>query len=92
MSAQCTACKAPLVPVFDEETPYQFRDALWVGFHGGYAMFVDNLDVNPLWGDPSSRVLPGPPDYEALLCKTCADALVSTVPWLLPLLTGGKHG
>jgi len=25
---------------------YQFDNAMWIGFHGGYGMFVDNMDVS----------------------------------------------
>ena len=35
-----------LSPTTPAPTPtYQFDNALWIGFHGGYGMFVDNLDA-----------------------------------------------
>ena len=44
----CYACDAELVPDHgapDDPVTYQFRNALWIGFHGGYGMFVDNLEA-----------------------------------------------
>ena len=42
----CTRCHAELVPDnANLDTTYQFDNALWIGFHGGYGMFVDNLDA-----------------------------------------------
>jgi hypothetical protein len=29
----------------DDPPTYQFENALWIGFHGGYGMFVDNLEA-----------------------------------------------
>lgn len=40
----CLACDAELEPDF-EGTNYQFDNALWIGFFGGYGMFVDNLEA-----------------------------------------------
>ena len=43
---RCVGCDARLEP--DAASPdgtYQFTNALWIGFHGGYAMFVDNLEA-----------------------------------------------
>jgi len=44
--SKCYACNKHLTP--DNacpDTEYQFDNALWIGFHGGYGMFVDNLDA-----------------------------------------------
>lgn len=44
----CFACGDPLVADLgapDDPVTYQFENALWLGFHGGYGMFVDNLDA-----------------------------------------------
>lgn len=38
----CYACGAVLQS--DHDTGYQFDNALWVGLHGGYGMFVDACD------------------------------------------------
>jgi hypothetical protein len=37
----CSRCHTPLTS--DSDTNYQFENALWVGLHGGYAMFTDNF-------------------------------------------------
>ena len=42
----CTRCDAALTP--DNampDTDYAFDNALWIGFYGGYGMFVDNLEA-----------------------------------------------
>ena len=42
----CYACEAVLKPDSAcPDTEYQFDNALWIGFHGGYGMFVDNLEA-----------------------------------------------
>lgn len=41
-SHHCYACGAKLTS--DWDTDYQFDNALWIGLHGGYAMFVDACD------------------------------------------------
>lgn len=148
---KCYACQADLVPddgAPDDPATYQFDNALWLGFHGGYAMFVDNLEArlptntedrwlrdedgeylmgtkcicsvrdrvgapqaanvgwkyhefecpcrNPIdnldW-EPEyreERVLPGQPDYEAVICHECAHELCATVPWVERLIR--PHG
>jgi hypothetical protein len=43
---ECSSCGTVLVP--DNAVPdtkYQFENALWIGFYGGYGMFVDNLNA-----------------------------------------------
>lgn len=116
LTTTCVACGGELSPDNGSEpTSYQFENALWLGFHGGYGMFVDNLGatmptntderwlrddsgeyrlndgqpiVNPDWkptyGEP--RVLPGTPDYEAVICHECAHDLCEKVPWIKTLL------
>lgn len=44
---KCYACGAELeADMFkDEPSTYQFDNALWIGFHGGYGMFVDNIEA-----------------------------------------------
>lgn len=84
----CASCGKVLIPVISgEETTatYQFEDALWVGLFGGYGMFVDEMMDWPV-GDPV-RVLPGRPDFEAVLCGECAMSLVEANPWLARMLS-----
>ena len=128
---------------FKGEPPtYQFDNCLWIGFHGGYGMFVDNLEARlpintderwlrasderdeygmfcdficegpngdriasrdwtrahaaagyKLVDDPNyepkfreERMLPGQPDYEAVLCHECAHAACDALPWLHKLI------
>ena len=134
----CTRCGGELIP--DDampDTPYAFDNALWIAFHGGYGMFVDNLEVrlptnsedrwlrdddgeyligtdcicdvqdatvplefhefkcpcrnpidNPDWQPEftEDRILPGQPDYEAVLCHDCAHGLCEREPWLNKLI------
>lgn len=43
---RCRACDTRLSPdTAAPDTTYAFDNALWIGFHGGYGMFVDNLEV-----------------------------------------------
>lgn len=86
----CVNCETGLEPVmeFDGETTlYQFHNALWLGFFGGYGMFTDNFDN-------TTEVLSGA-DYEAVLCHDCAHALCEQNPWMEKLLNpkqGHSHG
>lgn len=45
----CFACGDALIPdsCYDnpEDCTYQFDNCLWIGLHGGYGMFCDNLQV-----------------------------------------------
>jgi len=80
--AKCVNCSKLLEPVWGPNgvvTKYQFNDALWVGFFGGYGMFVDNMvpDAPPILGNA---------DYEAVLCHECAHELCDKVPWVKKLL------
>lgn len=125
MATRCFACDTELSP--DPSFPdaeYQFDNALWIGFHGGYGMFVDHLeaklpnnsderwlrnsderdafglfcdfkldDDGKLVDDPewlptfnAERMLPGQPDYEAVICHDCAHELCATIPWVERLL------
>lgn len=143
---KCASCDTVLSPdTANLETDYQFENALWIGFHGGYGMFVDNLDARMptntderwlrnsdqrdqyglycdfklgdvcecelqdatvLWewhelkcpcrnpvDDPDykpkyreERMLPGQPDYEAVICHDCAHSLCAAFPWLDKLI------
>jgi hypothetical protein len=127
----CIRCGGELVPdegAPDDPVTYQFQNALWIAFHGGYGMFVDNLEVRlPTNSDErwlrnsdrrdgygmyddftitpegrlidnldwrptytEDRVLPGQPDYEAVLCHDCAHGLCEREPWLAKLIN--PHG
>ena len=88
----CIACHTALTPPWahlpdppDTASGYQFNNALWIGFYGGYAMFVDNMDNVGHRPAGSPRVLEGS-DYEAVLCHDCAHALCATNPWIAKLL------
>lgn len=76
----CDACGEPLrllseLPGADE---YQFDNALWLGFHGGYGMFIDPVGH-------ADTTLAGV-DREAVLCHDCAHRLCAENPWLDRLL------
>jgi hypothetical protein len=118
LPGHCYACGKALVS--DADTEYQFDNALWIGFHGGYGMFVDACDF-PLntedrWlrdedgeyqqdGDGKlledldwvpeyreERILPGRPDYEAVICHDCAHFACDLLPWMDKLLNPmGSH-
>lgn len=80
---KCTGCATLLTPVQGlDDTLYQFDNALWVGFYGGYGMFVDDLDTE--WG-LTRPTLPGAAS-EAVLCHSCAHQLCQAAPWLAKLL------
>lgn len=75
----CLSCNDVLVPIDENnETNYQFDNALWVGFFGGYSMFVDG-------GDDSKKVISGS-DHEAVICHDCAHKLCEMVPWINKLI------
>lgn len=76
----CAACDRELKPeAGSPETDYQFDNALWIGFHGGYSMFVDNFEAD------EDRKLPGA-DAEAVLCHDCSHDLCTANPWIEKLL------
>lgn len=43
---RCLSCTKQLVS--DADTNYQFDNALWIGFHGGYGMFTDEMTGWPI--------------------------------------------
>lgn len=72
---RCFACAAWLEA--DDDTDYQFDNALWVTFEGGYGMFVD-----PMRHD----------DHKAVICHECAHKLCDENPWIEQLLNSfGSH-
>lgn len=80
----CLSCEERLVPdIGCPNTNYQFDNALWIGFHGGYSMFVDNM----VGWEPEAegKVIKGS-DYEAVICHECAHQLCNAIPWINKLL------
>jgi hypothetical protein len=67
----CAACDAVLIPEMRADTEYQFDNALWVSFSGGYGMFIDPF---------------GEEDLKAVICHACAHALCDSQPWIQRLL------
>lgn len=74
---------------------YQFDNALWIGFHGGYGMFTDNMEATlpHVLGVPANeatydvkRKLPGQPDHECVLCHDCAHEACDALPWMKRLI------
>ena len=77
----CDSCGVTLTPEFREDTDYQFDNALWIGFHGGYGMFVDShVGRNA----PSHNI--GGADEQAVICHDCAHALCEAHPWIAAIL------
>jgi len=64
----CYSCNKELHELFPGHiTNYQFDNALWIEFHGGYGMFID----------PMFDEVP-----RALLCHECAHELCDKIPWI----------
>ena len=65
--------------VKEGETPYQFDNALWIAFHGGYGMFVESAWI---LDDPKrTDRFPGAA-YEFVICHDCAHEFMDNNPWL----------
>jgi hypothetical protein len=80
----CIKCHIELVSCGspNDEPIYQFDNALWIGFFGGYGMFVDNM--TDFEETPPSKILKSA-DYEAVLCHECAHEFVDLNPWIKTL-------
>lgn len=79
----CVSCEKELAPESgNSETEYQFDNALWVGFFGGYGMFVDDIETEYGYSKP---MLAGAA-HEAVLCHDCAHKLCEANPWIEKLL------
>lgn len=79
---KCYACEVELEPEGGFTTDYQFDNALWIGFHGGYGMFIDTMQ--------RTEILKA--QEEAVICHECAHALCDKVPWISKLLyPHGSH-
>lgn len=73
---KCYSCGLDLEPVGGFKTNYQFDNSLWLGFHGGYGMFIDPMVRTPVLGA----------NEEAVICHDCAHELCAKVPWIEKLL------
>jgi hypothetical protein len=71
----CYGCAKRLVTALPDDTDYQFDNALWVQFDGGYGMFIDPM------GDERARVV---------ICHECAHDLCDKVTWVGALLDPAK--
>ena len=81
--ANCLACESELTEdMGNPDTDYQFDNALWIGFFGGYGMFTDAIDV--MLGN--KEVLIKGAAHEAVICHDCAHALCEQVPWIGKLI------
>lgn len=81
---QCSACNQSLVPVFpDDQTDYQFDNALWIGFFGGYGMFVEGAGYID---SADKRKVIEESSYEAVICHDCAHKLCEENPWISSLI------
>lgn len=77
----CYACDKPLPS--DDDTDYQFDNALWIELHGGYGMFVDEGVGNRT----GPYGLKGPRgEYVVVICHECAHELCETVPFFAKLI------
>lgn len=86
----CISCGEKLKSVFeDQDALYQFDNALWIGFYGGYGMFIESKEMNGI--ESSTNVLKSS-DAEAVLCHDCAHDLCKKIPWIEKLInTHGSH-
>ena len=87
----CDACRTHLVrDKAIRDTDYQFDNALWMEFHGGYGMFIDPI------GDPGHKDRVGDRGRvcwpQVVICHECAHDLCDKVPWIGKLLNPeGSH-
>lgn len=84
MEKTCTQCKQVLETVVpNDTTEYQYDNALWIGFYGGYGMFVESPEYAHY--PPQKTVLPHA-THEAVLCHDCAYELCEMLPWLKEMI------
>lgn len=84
--ATCIQCDNKLTPIVDyREETYQFDNALWIGFFGGYGMFVESPEYVHDDANTIPKELPVA-THEAVLCHDCAHELTETIPWIKDLL------
>lgn len=80
----CQKCIKELEPEpFNKTTDYQFENALWINFSGGYSMFIEDEDFSK--NSTSPKHFPGS-TYEVELCHDCAHELCAQNPWINALL------
>ena len=83
----CTNCEAELTPEYKEDTEYQFDNALWLTFHGGYGMFVESrwlIDDSNVPNDHWAAKCGS--SYVAVICHECAHRLCEEFPGIKKLL------
>jgi predicted heme/steroid binding protein len=85
--ARCVSCQKALQPewvVQAKSCTYQFDNALWIAFHGGYGMFTDAR----LWheGKDTPVLNSTGADHEAVICHDCAHDLCEKMPWIGALI------
>lgn len=79
----CYACGIELQPESPEdETDYQFDNALLIGFFGGYGMFVESKDYA---GEKTSDIIEEA-SKEAFICHKCAHDLCDKIDWIKNLI------
>jgi hypothetical protein len=76
----CYSCDKALTS--DDDTDYQFDNALWIQLHGGYGMFVDEVG-----NDLGPYEFKGPRgEYVVVICHECAHELCEKVPFFARLI------
>lgn len=82
---QCSSCQQELQPEFESvDADYQFRNALWIGFHGGYGMFIESPDYAESVVHSSMKKTGA--SASAVLCHDCAHRLCDQNPWIAQLI------
>lgn len=76
----CYSCDEPLPS--EDDTDYQFDNALWIQLHGGYGMFID--DFGDRLGPYGTKGPRG--EYVVVICHKCAHKLCETVPFFERLI------
>lgn len=86
----CYSCGKKLKKEFEDmDTNYRFDNALWIGLHGGYGMFIESKDYNQY--RDTEHVLKNA-DMEAVICHDCAHDACEKIPWLERLIdTHNSH-
>lgn len=80
---KCKNCNKQLEQLDNIETDYQFDNAMWITFNGGYGMFIEsspfnNNDIEPIHFKDS--------DFEVVICHECSHDLCNKIPWIKDLL------
>lgn len=81
--AHCYACKNKLETLSEDfETDFQYRKALWIGFHGAYGMFIESKTFT----DSKETDVIKDASYEAVICEDCANDLCGKIDWMRELI------